>query len=102
MGDLFALQNDITNRIALAFHIELIAAEAARPTEYPDALDYILWGRVARLKPNSRNVYAEVISLYERALALDPSSVKAQTRLAEALADRVLDGVLPELYQRMP
>jgi TolB-like protein/class 3 adenylate cyclase/Flp pilus assembly protein TadD len=93
MGDLFALQNDITNRIALAFHIELIAAEAARPTEHPDALDYILRGRAARLKPNSRNVYTEVISLYERALALDPLSVEAQTRLAEVLADRVLDGM---------
>jgi TolB-like protein/class 3 adenylate cyclase/Flp pilus assembly protein TadD len=93
MGDLFALQNDITNRIALAFHIELIAAEAVRPTEHPDALDYILQGRAARLKPNSRNVYAEVISLYERALALDPLSVEAQTRLAEVLADRALDGM---------
>ena len=93
MGDLFALQNDVTNRIALAFHIELIAAEAARPTEHPDALDYILRGRAARLKPNSRNVYAEVINFYERALALDPRSIEAQTRLAEVLADRVLDGM---------
>jgi TolB-like protein/cytochrome c-type biogenesis protein CcmH/NrfG len=93
MGALFALQNDITNRIALAFHIELIAAEAARPTEHPDALDYILRGRAARLEPHSRNVYAEVISLYERALALDPQSVEAQTRLAEVLGNRALDGM---------
>ena len=93
MGDLFALQNDITNRIAVAFHTELISAEAARPKEQPDALDYVLQGRAARLKPNSRNVYAEVISLYERALTLDPRSVEAQTRLAEVLADRVLDGM---------
>ena len=93
MGDLFALQNDITNRIAVAFHTELISAEAARPKEQPDALDYVLRGRAARLKPNSRNVYAEVISLYERALTLDPRSVEAQTRLAEVLADRVLDGM---------
>ena len=93
MGDLFALQNDVTNRIALAFHIELIATEASRPTDHPDALDYILRGRAARLKPNSRDVYGEVISLYERALALDPRSVEAKTRLAEVLADRVLDGM---------
>jgi TolB-like protein len=93
MGDLFALQNDVTNRIALAFHIELIAAEAARPTHNPDALDYILRGRAARLKPNSRDVYTEVIGFYERALALDPHSIEAQTRLAEVLADRVLDGM---------
>jgi adenylate cyclase len=91
MGDLFALQNEITGRIAGALNVELIAAEAARPTEHPDALDYILRGRAARLKPNSRNVYAEAISLYERALALDPQSAEAQSLLASALADRVMD-----------
>ena len=46
-GDLFALQNEITSRIAIALNLELIAAEAARPTEHPDALDYILRGRAA-------------------------------------------------------
>jgi tetratricopeptide (TPR) repeat protein len=56
-------------------------------------LDYILRGRAARLKPNSRNVYAEVISLYERALALDPRSVEAQSLLADALANRAADGM---------
>ena len=44
-GDLFALQDEITGRIAIALDLELIGAEAARPTEYPDALDYILRGR---------------------------------------------------------
>jgi adenylate cyclase len=93
MGDLFALQNEITGRIAVALNLELIAAEAARPTENPDALDYILRGRAARLKPNSRNVYAEAISLYERALALDPLSVEAQSMLAGNLTARVLDNM---------
>ena len=50
-GDLFALQNEITSRIAIALNLELIAAEAARPTEHPDALDYILRGRAALSKP---------------------------------------------------
>jgi len=40
-GDLFALQNEITSRIAVALYLELIGAEATRPTEHPDALDYI-------------------------------------------------------------
>jgi adenylate cyclase len=44
-GDLFVLQNEITSRLANALGVELIAAEAARPTEHPDALDYILHGR---------------------------------------------------------
>ncbi len=91
MGDLFDLQNEITSRIAVALDLELIVAAAARPTDHPDALDYILRGRAARLKPNSRNIYAEAISMYERALALDPRSAEAQGLLAEALAGRVLD-----------
>ena len=41
-SDLFALQDEITSRIANALGVELIAAEAARPTEHPDVLDYIL------------------------------------------------------------
>jgi tetratricopeptide (TPR) repeat protein len=69
----------------------LIAAEAARRTEHPDALDYILRGRAAGLKPNSRKVVAEAISMFKRALALDPGSVEAQSRLGLALAARVLD-----------
>jgi adenylate cyclase len=54
-GDLFALQDEVTHRIADALGAELIGREASRPTEHPDALDYILRGRVAGLKPNSRD-----------------------------------------------
>jgi len=39
---LFTLQDEITSRIAAALNLELIGAEAARPTEHLDALDYIL------------------------------------------------------------
>src|SRR5262249_38301184 len=74
-GDLFALQNEITSRIAIALGVELITAEADRPTEHPDALDYILRGRAEGLKPSSRDSYAERLNLFERALELDPQSV---------------------------
>ena len=74
-SDLFAVQDEITSRIAIALDLELVGAEAARPTEHPDALDYILRGRAARLKPPSRENRAEAIGLFERALALDPQSV---------------------------
>src|SRR5271166_953018 len=93
MGDLFALQNEITSRIANALGVELIAAEAARPTEHPDALDYILRGRAAGFKPVSRDSYAERISLFEHALALDPRTPEAQSLLAIALVARALDGM---------
>src|SRR5271169_4961859 len=90
--DLFALQNEITSRIANALGVELIAAEAARPTEHPDALDYILRGRAAGLKPPSRENFAEMISLFEHALALDPQSFEGQSRLANVLTNRVSNG----------
>jgi TolB-like protein/Tfp pilus assembly protein PilF len=92
-GDLFALQNDITSRLANALGVELIAAEAARPTERPDALDYILRGRAGGLKPNSRDNYLARIALFEHALALDPQSVEAKIYLAGVLSGRVLDGL---------
>ena len=93
IDDLFALQNEITSRIAITLNLAMIGAEAARPTERPDALDYIFRGRAAFSKPKSRDTYAEAIGLFERALALAPRSVEAQNRLALALADRVLDSM---------
>jgi len=57
-SDLFALQDEITSRIAVALDLELVAAEAARPTDTPDALDYVFRGRAALLKPASHDSYA--------------------------------------------
>ncbi len=90
-GDLFALQNEITSRIAVALDIELIGAEAARPTERPDALDYILRGRAASWKSPTPDKYAEAIGFFECALTLNTHSVEAKSLLAAALANRVLD-----------
>ena len=90
-ADLLSLQNEITSRIAIALNLELLAAEAARPTERPDALAYTLQGRATWLKPRSRDTYVEAVSLFERALALDPASVEAQSWLATELASRALD-----------
>ena len=90
-GDLFAWQDEITNRIAVALDLELVDAAAARPIERPDTRDYILRGRAARLKPPSRENRAEAIALFERALALDQESVAAQSWLAIELTARVLD-----------
>ena len=90
-GDLFALQNEITGRIAVALNLELISREAVRPTDNPDAMDYILRARATNLKPPSRANDAEAVSLLERALALDPRSVAAKSMLAGTLAGRVMD-----------
>jgi tetratricopeptide (TPR) repeat protein len=90
---LFALQNEITGRIAVALNLELVGAEASRSTGHRDALDYILQGRAARLKPPSRESRTEAIRMFERALALDHQSVAAQSYLATALTARVMDNM---------
>jgi adenylate cyclase len=89
--DLFALQDEVTGRIANALNVELVTVEAARPTEHPDALDYILRGRAARAKGRTRENNAEALSLFECALALDPRSADAKIWLVIILAGRVLD-----------
>jgi tetratricopeptide (TPR) repeat protein len=80
-------------RIAVALDLELLSAEAARPTERPDVLEYILRGRAAQNRPSTRDTRAEAIGLCERALALDPRSVEAQSALAAWLAGRAMDGM---------
>ncbi|HEY8873004.1 MAG TPA: tetratricopeptide repeat protein, partial [Stellaceae bacterium] len=93
IGDLFALQNEVTSRIAIALNFALIGAEAARQTANPDAQDYIFRGRAVQAKPPSREVNAEAIGLFERALALDPHSTEAQIRLASAILSPVLNSM---------
>jgi len=92
-SDLFALQDEVTSRIANALGVELVRAEAARPTQNPDALDYIFQGRAALLKPRRADTYREAIDFFEEALTLAPQSVEAQSRLAAVLVIRVLSGM---------
>jgi TolB-like protein/class 3 adenylate cyclase/Flp pilus assembly protein TadD len=88
ISDLFAVQNEITSRIAIELNVELSRREAARPSERPEALDFILRGRAAYWKGPNRDQSTETLGLYERALALDPHSVEAQSQVANLLAVR--------------
>lgn len=90
-ADLFALQNEITARIARALQSQLAIAEARRPTDHPDALDYILRGRAVLARPISKENSNEAVKLFEAALAADPQSADAATWLAATLAFRVTD-----------
>src|SRR4051812_39469482 len=73
MGGLFDMQNEITGRIGNALNTQLVAIEADRPRERPEALDYIYRARAAmNSRGPGREAYAEAIGLYERALSLDP------------------------------
>jgi hypothetical protein len=68
-SDLLGLQDEITSRITAALNLELAGAEAARPIEYSNALDYILGGRAAVSNPRSCATFAKGVSLFEYALA---------------------------------
>jgi TolB-like protein len=88
-ADLFALQDEITARIAVALNLEMIGAEAARRSEHPDTLDLLLRARAAAIRPATPEIRAERIAMFERALAIDPGSIEAQSWLANSLAGRV-------------
>jgi TolB-like protein/class 3 adenylate cyclase/Tfp pilus assembly protein PilF len=92
-SDLFAIQDEITSRIAIALNLAMVGAEAARPTDRPDAQDYIFRGRAAFYndKGTTRESLAEGINLFEKALSLDPRSADARALLAVALTGRVLE-----------
>jgi TolB-like protein/DNA-binding winged helix-turn-helix (wHTH) protein len=90
-SDPFAVQNEITGRIALTLHLELVGAEASRPVERPDAMDYILRGRATSYKSPTRENYAEAVGWFQGALSLEPASVEAKSLLASILAARALD-----------
>jgi TolB-like protein/Flp pilus assembly protein TadD len=94
-GDLFRLQDEVTSQIAVALNLQLIGAEASRPTENPDALDYILRGRAALYhnEGSTPERFAEAIRLFERALELDPGSVETQALLTVALTERILEQI---------
>jgi TolB-like protein/DNA-binding winged helix-turn-helix (wHTH) protein/Tfp pilus assembly protein PilF len=89
-GDLFAVQNEITGRMAVALNAELVGAEAARPMERPDALNYLMRGRAALWKSPTAESYAEAVGFFERVLKLEPSSVEAQGLLASTLSARAI------------
>jgi adenylate cyclase len=91
IGDLFAVQNEITARIARELQSQLAIAEARRPTDNPDALDYLMCGRAVLTRPISKENNDEAVTLFETALALDPQAVDAAAWLAVALTVRVTD-----------
>jgi hypothetical protein len=56
IGSLFARLSDRRASPRPPLNLELIGAEAKRPNEHPDAMDYILRGRAVRLSLHRRSV----------------------------------------------
>jgi len=75
-ADLPALQNEITNRIAVALNAAILNTEASRSTDHPDALGYTLQARAIWWKPRTRDNFTEAVGLLEHAIA----SIRAQSK----------------------
>src|SRR5439155_1612891 len=77
IGDLFAVQNEITGRIARALQSQLAIAEAHRSIQRPDAVDYVCRGRApayahigwCKFLTGSVN---SVVPYFEQAIRLSP------------------------------
>jgi class 3 adenylate cyclase/Tfp pilus assembly protein PilF len=92
--NLFRLQDAVTSQIGIALNLKIVGAEAARPSSSdPDAVECILRGRAALYhhEGSTPDRLQQAIDWFERARALDPGSVDAQSFLAHALVARVLE-----------
>jgi adenylate cyclase len=88
MGDLFALQDDLTLRIRTSVgpQMVLVAAREARSRENePRVADLLLRLRALDLQQQSVAVHDEREALARRILALEPTNVRARAALATAL-----------------
>jgi TolB-like protein/Flp pilus assembly protein TadD len=93
-GDLFAMQDEITTRLARLIGIELVAAEGRRAErERPrdrDAVDLAMRASAAWNRPLTLSRVREARGLFEAALALDDQNVAALLGLADAHIEEVV------------
>ena len=95
-GDLFAIEDEITKRIARTLDFQLINIEAQRAERRgtnADAMDYAMRGNALCNQPPSKDNYRAAAGMYERALQLDEHLPAALTGLATVLESRALDGL---------
>jgi TolB-like protein len=89
------LQLEVVSRLANSLGAELVKAEALRSMRErpgdPDAVDLAMQAQVKWNLPDGKATENDAVTLSERALALDPQNVRAQTVLAGALLDIVSD-----------
>ena len=83
LEDIFAVQDDVTEKIVRALEVKLVGAtEPRQKTGISEAYDCVLRGREQyRLFSKSSNSAAR--NLYERAIALDPDYAEPYAGLAE-------------------
>jgi adenylate cyclase len=87
LTDIFAVQDEVTQRIVEALKVKLTASERARITDNPtdsiEAHDLFLKGRELIQAPNlNREKFEQGKALFERAIELDPGYAMAYAGLA--------------------
>jgi adenylate cyclase len=85
LADIFAVQDDVTERIVRSLEVHLIEGEtpgSSRETESPEAYDCVLRGR-EQYRRFSKDGNAAARQLYAQAIALDPGYAAAHAALAE-------------------
>ena len=89
-ADVFAVQDDVIDRIIAALAVRLTDAERASitrlPTENLEAYDYYLRAEQKVYNSEWASV-ADAVDLYQRAIALDPGFADAYAGYARALVD---------------
>ncbi len=90
MSEVFRLQSDMAERMAQALDITLLEPERralqSRPTRNMEAYDYYLRGDEYHQRSSLENDFKIAISMYERAVELDPEFALAYARLAKVHA----------------
>jgi adenylate cyclase len=96
MGDLFAMQDEITAKLSAALAPEIFRAEAYAPTRSSSASGLTAWDRFLRgLSHYYRHTKADFessIALFREAIALDPALAIAHAYLATILVQGVQYG----------
>jgi len=94
-GDLFAIEDEITARIARALYLQFTSIEAQRAERQgtsTDAMDYVMRGNAIMERPYfTKEKYVAAIDMFEHALQLERLP-DALAGLADALSGNVLDG----------
>jgi adenylate cyclase len=86
LADIFAVQDDVTERIVRSLEVKLVDGDAARSSRVetgdPAAYDCVLRGR-EQYRLFTKDGHAAARRLYQRAIELDPSYAAAHAGLAE-------------------
>jgi TolB-like protein/predicted Ser/Thr protein kinase len=98
LQDVFAIQNDISRRVAEALKIQLGTEEAQRlikkPTQNPEAYDAYLLGQF-ELNKFTEKGFTNGLAHFQQAIALDPKFALAYASLADAYNTIGYWGYLP-------